>query len=118
MKIRAYDKEKDKLVYSDLMQESYEFGFSKDGDIQLLRDGEKTNIEIDLCSEILDCNGCEIYQNDILKIESSEKYISREDSKVKFDGRGFRVNNVMLGFICSAATNYEIVGNTHTKTEV
>ena len=118
MKIRAYDIEKDKLIYSDLIPENYEFGFSKDGDLQLLRDGEKANIEIDLCSGILDCNGCEIYQNDILKIESSEKYISRKDSKVKFDGRGFRVNNTMLGFICSAATNYEIVGNTHTKTEV
>ncbi len=117
MKIRAYDKEEDTIIYSDLIPDKYEFKFAPSGDLEVLRDGKKIDAEIELCSGILDCNGCEIYQNDILKIESSEKYISRKDSKVKFDGRGFRVNNVMLGIICSAATNYEIVGNTHTETE-
>ncbi len=118
MKIRAYDIEKDKLIYSDLIPENYEFGFSKDGELQLLRDGEKTNIEIDLCSEILDCNGWEIYQNDIVKFEVNEKYLSHKGETVIFDNNGFRVGNIELEFICAIAPDYEIVGNTHTKTEV
>ena len=118
MKIRAYDIEKDKLIYSDLITENYEFSFSKDGDLQLLRDKERIKAEIDLCSEIYDCNGCEIYQNDILKIEPSEEYITHKNEVVRFGSNGFNVNNIALEYICLIAPDYEIIGNTHTKTEV
>ena len=118
MKIRAYDKEKDKLVYSDLIPDKYEFKFAPSGDLEFLRHGKKIDAEIDLCSGIFDKNSCEIYQNDIVKFESNETYITEKAQTVTFDNSGFRVGNMGLQIICKMAPDYEIVGNTHTKTEV
>ncbi len=119
MKIRAYDKEEDAIIYSDLIPDKYEFKFAPSGDLEVLRDGKKIDAEIDLCSELPDCNGCDIYQNDILKIESNEKYITQKLEMVIFNNNGFKIGNIGLElFFETMSTRYVIVGNTHTKTEV
>ena len=118
MKIRAYDKEEDAIIYSDLIPDKYEFKFASSGDLEVLRHGKKIDAEIDLCSGIFDKNSCEIYQNDIVKFESNEIYITEKQRIVYFDNSGFRAANIGLDLICIIAPDYEIVGNTHTETEV
>ena len=118
MKIRAYDTDEDAIIYSDLIPDIYEFKFASSGDLEVLRDGKKIDAEIELCSGIFDKNSCEIYQNDIVKFKVNEKYLSHKGETVIFDNNGFRVGNIELEFICAIAPDYEIVGNTHTKTEV
>jgi len=118
MKIRAYDKEEDAIIYSDLIPDKYTFKFAPSGDLEVLRHGKKIDAEIDLCSGIFDKNSCDIYQNDIVKFEVNETYITEKAQTVTFDNSGFRVGNMGLQIICKMAPDYEIVGNTHTKTEV